>query len=334
MKEIMITGVRPTGNFTLGNYIGAMRNFVNLQSKYDSYIFIADIHALTDYQNPQEMKERILDFAAMYLACGVNPKHTKMFIQSDVFDHTLLGYLLSFQCKVGELSRMTQYKSKKEKIGKEGVGFGLLAYPTLMASDILLYDAKVVPVGLDQKQHIEYTRDIGEKFNKLYGETFKLPDYYIGKIGSKIMNLTNPLEKMSKSSPITDKGTIFILDDTETIKSKIMSATTDDDKLIKYDEENKPGISNLLTIYSVVSNIEIKDLEIKYQNKTYKEFKEDLASEISKFLKPIQERFYKYRNSKELLDILKIGKLSATTLASKKITEVKEKLGLNYNNFE
>lgn len=330
MKKTMITGVQPSGNFTLANYIGAIKNFVKLQKDYNSYIFIADLHALTSYQKPEEIRERILDLAAIYLACGVDPKHTNFFVQSKVNEHSALGFLIAFQCRIGELSRMTQYKSKKEKQGKEGIDLGLLIYPTLMAADILLYDAEIVPVGSDQKQHIEITRDLGERFNRRYANTFKLPEYYVPEVGAKIMNLQNPVEKMSKSAPKTDKGTIFILDDVNITKNKIMSAVTDNDNKIVFDEENKPGISNLLSIYSAITNKSIKSLEDKYRNSSYKEFKESLAKEVEKFILQIQEKYKIYRNSVELLDILDNGTKNAKKEASNKLKEVKQKLGIKY----
>lgn len=329
--KTMITGIQPTGNFTLGNYLGAIKNFVKLQDKYNSYIFIADLHGLTTYQEPKNIHDRILDLAAIYLACGVDPKKTNFFVQSDVLEHTELGFLIAFQCRVGELSRMTQYKSKKQKQGSNGIDLGLLIYPTLMAADILLYDAEIVPVGNDQIQHIEITRDIGERFNKRYKNTFKLPEYYVPEIGARIMNLQNPLEKMSKSSPIDDKGTIFILDDIEITKNKIMRSKTDSENKIYYDEELKPGISNLISIYSAITNKTIKEIEDMYKDKNYKEFKNDLANILEEFILPIQEKYKKYRYSKELLEILESGANNARTYASKKINEVKNNLGIKYD---
>ena len=331
MKKTMITGVQPTGNFTLGNYIGAIKNFVKLQKDYNSYIFIADLHGLTSYQNPKDIHDRILDLAALYMACGVDPKYTNFFVQSDVNEHSVLGFLIAFQCRIGELSRMTQYKSKKEKQGKDGIDLGLLIYPTLMAADILLYDASIVPVGTDQKQHIEITRDLGDRFNKRYGHTFNLPEYYIPEIGGKIMNLQNPTEKMSKSAPRNDKGTIFILDDINITKKKIMSAQTDSGNQIYFDEKNKPGISNLISIFSAITDKSIKEIEDKYKNYTYGDFKKELANEIEKFIIPIQEKYKKYRYSKELINILKDGAKEANKQATNKIIEVRKKLGIKYD---
>ena len=330
--KTMITGVQPTGNFTLGNYIGAIKNFVKLQKDYNSFIFIADLHGLTSYQEPEKIHNTILDLAATYLACGVDPKYTNFFVQSDVNEHSVLGFLVAFQCRIGELSRMTQYKSKKQKQGKDGIDLGLLIYPTLMAADILLYDAEIVPVGSDQKQHIEITRDIGERMNKRYGDMFKLPDYYVPEIGHKIMNLQNPNEKMSKSSPINDKGTIFILDDINNSKKKIMSAVTDSENKIYFDEEKKPGISNLISIYASITNKSIKDIEDKYKDSNYGTFKKDLADLLEKFILPIQEKYKKYRYNDELIKILHNGAIEAEKVASKKLLEVREKMGIKYDN--
>lgn len=330
MKKTMITGVQPTGNFTLANYIGAIKNFVNLQEQYDSYIFIADLHGLTTYQDPKKIHETILNLAAIYLACGVDPTHTSLFVQNEVSEHCTLGFLIAFQCRIGELSRMTQYKSKKQKLGENGIDLGLFIYPALMAADILLYDADIVPVGMDQKQHIEITRNLGERFNKKFGNTFKLPEYYIPAVGAKIMNLQNPNEKMSKSASPTDKGTIFILDDIEVTKKKIMQAKTDDDNQIKFDEKNKPGISNLISIMSALTNIEVKDIEEKYKKYNYGDFKKALAEEVESFILPIQERYKKYRYSSELLEILNNGSNKAKRVASQKIKIVKQKIGINY----
>lgn len=329
-KEKMITGVQPTGNFTLGNYIGAIKNFVKLQKEYESYIFIADMHGVTSYIEPDKIHNIILNLTAIYLACGVDPKYTNFFVQSDVNEHGMLGFLVAFQCHVGELSRMTQYKSKKEKLGNNGVDLGLFIYPTLMAADILLYDAKVVPVGLDQKQHIEMTRDLGERFNKRFGNTFELPEYYIPEVGAKIMNLQNPSEKMSKSADPFDKGTIFILDDLEITRKKIMSAVTDNYNLVKFDEEKQPGISNLISILSVISNKDINTIEEEFKDCNYGEFKKSVANEVCNFISGIQEKYNYYRNSKELIDILTKGAKEAKRVAASKLIDVREKMGIYY----
>lgn len=327
--KTMITGVRPTGKITLANYIGGIKKFIEQQNDYNSLIFIADIHGLTTYIDPNEIRNNILDITALYLACGVDLSHTLIFQQSDVLEHCNLGFLISFQCGVGELSRMTQYKSKKAELSKNDKDMGLFIYPTLMAADILLYDASIVPVGADQRQHIEKTRDLGERFNKVYGKTFELPEYQIPKIGSKIMNLQNPSVKMSKSAPKDDKGTIFILDDIEITKKKIMSAVTDNEAKIYFDEENKPGISNLLSIVAVIDDSSIEDVSKKYKDYTYKDFKIEVADKVTEFILKIQNEFYKYRNNEKYLKkILKDGADKARVLASKKMEEVKKMVGL------
>ena len=327
--KTMITGVRPTGIITLANYIGGIKNFIEQQKEYNSLIFIADIHGLTTYIDPNEIRNNILDITALYLACGIDLSHTIIFQQSDVLQHCNLGFLMSFQCSVGELSRMTQYKSKKSELSKADKDMGLFIYPALMAADILLYDAQVVPVGADQRQHIEKTRDLGERFNKVYGKTFELPEYQIPKIGAKIMNLQNPEVKMSKSAPKDDKGTIFILDNVEITKNKIMSAITDSDGKVYFDEENKPGISNLLSIVAVIDNLTIEEVSLKYKDYTYKDFKIEVADKVSKFILDIQDKFYKYRNDEDYLrKILKEGADKARRLASKKMEEVKQTVGL------
>lgn len=328
MKK-MITGVRPTGSITLANYIGGIKGFVDKQEKYDSLIFIADIHGLTTYIDPEEIRNNILDITAMYLACGVDINHTAIFMQSDVLEHTSLGYLMSFQCSVGELSRMTQFKSKKKLLGKTEKDMGLFIYPTLMAADILLYDAEIVPVGKDQQQHIEKTRDFGERFNNIYGNTFKLPLYYSPKVGAKIMNLQDPSIKMSKSASKNDKGTIFMLDDIEITRKKIMSACTDSEGKVYYDEVNKPGISNLMALICAVNDLSIEDANKIYKDYSYKDFKIEVADNVCSFIESVQDKFYKYRNDELYLkEVLKSGANKARSYASLKMDEVYEKVGI------
>ena len=327
--KTMITGVRPTGSITLANYIGGIKKFIQQQHDYQSLIFIADIHGLTTYIDPKEIRNNILDITALYLACGVDLESTTLFMQSDVLEHCNLGFLMSFQCSVGELSRMTQFKSKKAELSKTEKDMGLFIYPTLMAADILLYDAEIVPVGADQRQHIEKTRDLGERFNKVYGNTFKLPEYQIPEIGEKIMNLQNPSIKMSKSAPKEDKGTIFILDDIEKKKKKIMSACTDNEGKVYFDEENKPGISNLLSIVAVIDNLTIEEVDKKYHDYNYKDFKTEVADKVASFIKSIQEKFYEFRNDEDYLkNVLENGATKARKISQLKMIEVKEKVGL------
>lgn len=327
--KTMITGVRPTGSITLANYIGGMKKFIEQQNNYNSLIFIADIHGLTTYIDPKEIRKNILDITAMFLACEINLEKTALFMQSDVLEHCNLGYLISFQCSVGELNRMTQFKSKKKELSKTEKDMGLFIYPTLMAADILLYDAAIVPVGADQRQHIEKTRDLGERFNKIYGDTFILPEYQIPKVGAKIMNLQNPEIKMSKSAPKNDKGTIFMLDDIEITRKKIMSACTDSEGKVYFDEIKKPGISNLMSILAVIKNQSIEDIEKEYKEFNYKEFKTEVANHVCEFISNIQTRFYQYRNDEKYLkEVLTNGANKARKIANNKIELIKEKVGL------
>lgn len=327
MKKTMITGVQPTGNFTLGNYIGAIKNFVKIQKDYNSYIFIADLHGLTSYQNPKDIHDRILDLAALYMACGVEPKYTKFFVQSDVNEHSVLGFLIAFQCRIGELSRMTQYKSKKEKQVKDGIDLGLLIYPTLMAADILLYDAKYVPIGDDQKQHLELARDLAVRFNNRFGETFTVPEGIITKTGARIMDLQNPSKKMSKSVD-GDKGCIYLLDPINVVKKKIKSAVTDNFAKVHYDVENQPGVSNLMTIYSAITEMSYDEIEAKYAGKGYGDFKSDLAEIVGDEVSKIQEKYNYYINTKELDELLNKGRDKAKVFAQRKLKKIYHKLGL------
>ena len=325
----LISGIQPSGTITLGNYLGAIKNFVKLQDELkdtDILVFIADLHAITVPQEKIELRKNIKSLAAIYLACGLDPKKVHIFIQSEVPAHNQLGWVMECNSYIGELERMTQFKDKKVK-QVAGVSAGLLTYPSLMAADILLYDANLVPVGVDQKQHLELTRNLAERFNTKYGETFIVPEPYIAKTGAKIMSLTEPDKKMSKSDP-NPKSYISLLDDINVIKKKIKSAVTDSDMKIKYDLENKPGISNLLTIYSCITNFSIPELEEKYSQSTYSVFKEDLANIVAEEIKPIQEKYNQLINSKELDAILDEGRNYANYLANKKLIKVYNKVGL------
>ena len=225
-QKVMLTGVRPSGNLTLGNYLGAIKNFVTRQKQYKSYIFVADLHAITSPRDPAELREAVNDCIAMYLACGIDPEQTTVFRQSDVLEHGIMGFIMTFQTHMGELSRMTQFKLKSQSAGKNGIDTGLFVYPPLMSADILLYNTDIVPVGLDQQQHVELTRDLAQRFNNRYGDTFNEPDVYIAPVGNKILNLQNPTEKMNKSDG-PNPGTIFLMDDLKLVRKKIMSAVTD-----------------------------------------------------------------------------------------------------------
>lgn len=329
MKKVMLTGVRPSGNLTLGNYLGAIKNFVERQDECESYIFIADLHAITSPKDPKKLKDSVYNCIAMYLACGIDPDKTVVFRQSDILEHGTLGFIMTFQTKIGELSRMTQFKYKSQGVGKEGVDTGLFVYPTLMVGDILLYNTNIVPVGKDQQQHVELTRDLAERFNKRYGATFVKPDVYIASVGNKILNLQNPLEKMNKSDSGENKGTIFLMDELSVARKKIMSAKTDGLNKVCFDEESQLGISNLISILAKITDEPIKSIENRYQGKGYGEFKREVADRVCDLLAQIQERFAKF-NNKELLDeIVLNGANKARITAKQTLSRVTKALGLN-----
>lgn len=326
----ILSGIQPSGKLTLGNYLGAIKNFVLLQDDLkegdEFLVFIADMHAITVPQDPTLLRKSIKSLAALYIACGLDPEKVVIFIQSEVKEHAELSYLLQTITYIGELERMTQYKDKMVK-QVQGVSSALLTYPVLMAADILLYGTDKVPVGQDQKQHLELTRTLAERFNNRFSETFKVPEPLIRKAGSKIMSLQNPTQKMSKSDPV-DKATIFLLDEENVIRKKIASAVTDSEAKIYYDEENKPGISNLLTIYSVIKNISIDDAVEHFKDYNYGDFKKEVADAVILELKPIQERYNNIIDSPELDEILNKGRDYASFKASKMISKVKRKMGL------
>ena len=329
MKEkVMLTGVRPSGNLTIGNYLGAIKNFVDRQDKYESYIFLADLHAITSPKDPQKLKDAVYNAVAMYLACGVNPEKTVVFKQSDVLEHGTLGFIMTFQTKMGELSRMTQFKYKSQGLGKEGVDTGLFVYPTLMVADILLYNTSIVPVGKDQQQHVELTRDLAERFNKRYGQTFVMPDVYVAPVANKVLNLQNPLEKMNKSDSGDNKGTIFLMDDIEVAKKKIMSAKTDSFNKVHFDEESQPGISNLMSILSKITGEDFESIEKRYENLGYGAFKKEVAEVVANLLKTIQERYQKFNNREVLDKILRDGAKKAQVVASETLNLAMINLGL------
>lgn len=324
----MLTGVRPSGNITIGNYLGAIKNFVDRQEKYNSYIFIADLHAITSYIDPIKLKNSIYDCIAMYLACGVDPNVTTIFKQSDVLEHGELGFIMTFQTKMGELNRMTQFKYKSQNCGKGGVDTGLFVYPTLMVADILLYNTSIVPVGKDQQQHVELTRDLAERFNKRYDEVFVMPDVYVAPVGNKILNLQNPLEKMNKSDNGDNKGTIFLMDDIEVAKKKIMSAKTDSLNKVHFDEENQPGISNLMSILSKITGEEFESIERRYEGKGYGEFKREVADVVAILLLDIQSKYKMYMNEMLLDEITAKGANDAKVVANETLSRVKKSMGL------
>ena len=324
MKRLL-SGIKPTGDLTIGNYIGALKNFSNMQKDYETFIFVADLHALTIQNNPIELKNKIKNILGIYLACGLDPKYTTLFIQSENMYHANLGWIFECNTYMGEASRMTQYKEKKKE--NENVSVGLFTYPMLMAADILIYDADVVPVGIDQKQHVELARNIAERFNNRYGDTFKVPEPVINKEGAKIYDLQNPTKKMSKSDD-NDKGVILLLEDPEIAKKKIMSAVTDSDMEVRYDPENKPGISNLLVIYSNLKDISISDAEKEFNGKNYGEFKRSVADCVVDFLTDLQAKYKKIMDSDMIDKILDESNEKVRKIAEEKVRIVFDKVGV------
>ncbi len=321
----MLTGLQPSGELTLGNYIGGILQSIEYQDKYESFIFIPDLHAITVPQNPEILHQRIKKNVALYIACGIDPNKNTIYIQSENLYHTALAWILECNTYMGEASRMTQYKDKSSKY--TNIPVGLFTYPILMAADIILYDADLIPTGIDQKQHVELARDLANRFNNKYGPTFKIPAPMISKSGAKIMDLQNPLKKMSKSAENT-KGTIFLLDDEKTIRKKISSAVTDSDNKIYFDEKNKLGISNLLTIYSTLKNISIKQAEEYFKNYNYGNLKKEVADVVVEKLMAIQKKYYEIINSKQLDEILDKGLEKVTKIGQEKLKTVYQKVGL------
>lgn len=324
MKRIL-TGLKPSGELTLGSLIGGINQSIKYQNEFESFIFIADLHAITVSQNPKELKERIKKNVALYIACGIDPKKNTIYIQSENLYHANLSWILECNTYMGEASRMTQFKDKSSK--GENVSVGLFTYPILMASDILLYDADYVPTGIDQKQHVELCRDLAIRFNNKYGETFKLPEPMIPEMGAKIMDLQNPTKKMSKSEE-NPKGTILLLDDEKTIRKKIMSAVTDSDTKIYYDPKTKPGISNLITIYASLKEMNIKDVENKFNNSNYGNFKRSVADVVVDKIMDIQQKYNSLIESEKIDEILNNGAKKTNTIAKAKYEEVLQKIGL------
>ena len=324
MKRIF-SGIQPSGSVTLGNYIGAMKQFVELQNEYECFFCIVDQHAITVPQDRLELRKNIKTLAALYLAVGLDPEKNTIFIQSEVPAHAQAGWILQCISYIGELERMTQFKDKSA--GKEGVSAALLTYPPLMAGDILLYNTDLVPVGEDQRQHLELTRDLAERFNKKYNDIFKIPEISLPKEGARIMSLQEPTKKMSKSDP-NKKATIAILDDPKQIEKNIKSAVTDSEGIVRYDKENKPGVANLMSIYSIFSGKSYEEIEAMYEGKGYGDFKSDLAQVVLAEILPIQDRFNQLIDSEELDEILDRGAERANKEANKMIQKMYNGMGL------
>lgn len=324
MKKRILSGAQPTGSLHLGNYLGALKNWVALQDEYEAYYCIVNLHAITLPQDPASLRQKTLDLARIYLAAGVDPNRSTIFIQSDVPEHAELTWVLSCQTRMGELERMTQFKDKG-KGNSERAGVGLFTYPVLMAADILLYQTDLVPVGQDQKQHLELTRDLAERFNRDFGETFKIPEPYIPKAGASIKSLQDPAKKMSKSDENLN-GSIFLLDDADAITKKFKRAVTDSGTEITFDE-SRPAITNLLTIYQLLTGKTPEECTAHFEGKGYGQFKAELAEAAVEFLRPFQERVDQYSED-ELRDILRSGAEKARAIARETLKNVYERTGI------
>ena len=325
----ILSAIQPSGTLTIGNYLGALKNFVKLQDEHECLFFIVDQHAITVPQDRLELRKKIKELTALYLACGLDPEKATIFVQSEVPGHTQLAWMLTCNTSMGELERMTQFKDKSQKQAAkgQGIGVGLFMYPVLMAADILLYDVDFVPVGDDQKQHLELTRDLAERFNNRFGETFKIPEPLIAKTGARIMSLQEPTKKMSKSDD-NPRNFILMTDEPNVIRKKIKSAVTDSDGIIAFDRENKPGLSNLLEICSVITGESIDSIVARYEGCGYGQFKSDLAEVVVAELEPIQNRMKELLNSPIIDEVLDRGAEQANKLAFKKVKKVEHKMGL------
>ena len=288
-KKIILSGIQATGNLTLGNYLGALNNWVEMQDKYDCYYMIADLHTLTIRKDPEELRQNTLSLIALYIAAGLDPEKNTIFIQSHIPAHPSLSWVLNCYTYMGELNRMTQFKDKAAKHA-DNINSGLFTYPVLMAADILAYNADLVPVGDDQKQHLEITRDIAERFNSLYGETFKLPEAYIGKVGARIMGLQDPTAKMSKSAT-NELDKVLLTDTPDDIRKKFKKAVTDSENKVRYDREAKPGVSNLMSIYGIIKNKSMEEIEKEFDGQGYGVFKTAVAEAVVERLEPLQKRY-------------------------------------------
>lgn len=324
-KKVIFSGVKPTGEPTLGNYLGALKNWVELQDEYECYYCIVDLHAITVPQEPKDLRRRSLEILAQYIASGIEPEKNTLFFQSHVSAHAELAWVLDCISYMGQLGRMTQYKEKSQK-GEENLNAGLFTYPVLMAADILLYQADLVPVGEDQKQHLELARDLAIRFNNKYSETFKVPDLYMSKFGNRIMGLQDPLSKMSKSGD-DENDYILLIEDNDSTVRKIKRAVTDSIGVVKYSDEQL-GIKNLITIYSKFSGESVEEIENKYEGQGYGKFKSDLAEVVVEGLKPVREKFADLMKNKDYLEkIYTDGAKQAEYVANKTLRKVYKKVG-------
>ena len=324
-KKRIFSGIQPTGNLTLGNYIGALRNFKLLENEYDCLYSIVDLHAITVRQNPAELRKACLRTMAIFLASGLDPEKNIIYFQSQAPQHAELGWILDCFTYMGELSRMTQFKDKSAKHA-DNINCGLFAYPTLMAADILLYMTDLVPIGADQKQHLELARDLAQRFNAIYGDVFIVPETYIPKVGARVMSLQEPTRKMSKSDP--EDTYIAILDKPEIIRKKMRRAVTDCDNTVIFDPENKPGVSNLMSIMSALTGMSMDEISAEYNGKGYGKFKDAVADSVIAALEPIQQRYDQISTDKAYLqEVLQDGAERASRLAHKTMLKVRKKIG-------
>jgi len=325
MKKRIFSGAQPTGQLHIGNYLGALKNWVALQDEYEAFYCIVNQHAITLPQDPKTLRQKTLDLARIYLAAGVDPEKSTIFIQSDVSEHAELTWVLSCIARMGELERMTQFKDKN-KGNAERAGVGLFTYPILMAADILLYQTDLVPVGKDQKQHLELTRDLAERFNRDFGETFVVPEPYIPPVGANILSLQDPTKKMSKSDENAN-GSIYLMDDADAVTKKIKRAVTDSGTEINFDE-SRPAIKNLLTIYQLMTGKTADECVANFEGKGYGAFKSELADAVIDFLRPFQAKFNDY-DDESLTAILKPGAEKAKAIAAQTLRDVYDKMGIN-----
>ena len=326
-KKVMLSGIQPSGDLHLGNYLGAVKNWAELPEQFDCYYFMADLHTLTVRQDPKELRRRSTAQLAQYIACGLDPEKNTLFLQSHVHEHAELGWIINCYTMFGELSRMTQFKDKSAK-NADNINGGLFTYPALMAADILLYQADYVPVGEDQKQHCELTRDVAIRFNNLYGETFKVPEPYIPKVGARIMSLSNPTSKMSKSDPT---GCVFLMDKPEDLARKFKRAVTDSDteRCVRYDPATKPGVANLMQIYSSVTGKSFDEIETEFDGKGYGVFKPQVGEAVIETLRPIREEAERMIADKAYLqEVYTQGAQKASFVARKTLRKVYKKVGL------
>ena len=325
-KPAVLSGIQPSGRLTLGNYLGALKNWVQLSDLYDCYYMLVDLHAITVRQDPAVLRERCYEFLALYIACGLDPKNSVLFVQSHVPAHARLGWILNCYTQMGELNRMTQFKDKSQKYA-ENLNAGLFDYPVLMAADILLYQAKQVPVGDDQKQHLELTRDVALRFNNLYGHVFTVPEPMIPPVGARVMGLQDPTAKMSKSGE-AETDAIYLLDEPDVVTRKIKRAVTDLGSEIRFDIPSKPGISNLMSILSAIKSESFADIEARYVGKGYGHFKVEVAEAIVECLKPIQARYQIVRGDRDgLQTVLRTGAEQAAVKANATLSKVHDVLG-------